>query len=859
MIEKVNIVAAASVTWVDGAAVAAVLMAVVIGYRFGGFHVLAKVFGYLVSIIAAGFLAGPVVNWLDAQTQIAARLGGTMKSYLDLPPEVHAISVADLPPELLAGVTDQMALPAPVVEQLSRQMASFAAAGADRSIGDMLGDLAARGLLQAVAFVVIAVAIASVVGRLAVLLTRQLERVPFAAKTNRLAGAGLSLVATVAGIALFFGLISPLLTIAPTGGVTQAILNSRVGSWLEPVHRRALAVVLYGAGPATPDDIAREPKPPADLVEIGFRVGVAPDPDSDVLMVAGGPGPGGMILVREPGSVQPAPAAAILDVPDAPPALFHFGDGGHVTRLEWAGWTLEFANHTESSVDMILEHPDGTRESYPDMPYEPPVDPLGPTSRLPSLGPSVAHAGSLAEMDSEEIRRLLRTTATAVGGVACTVGLISAAGTGGTLTPLVIYGCGSHFINVVSTLTGQSDLEEVTVAIDATTCGYGDIPACVALAFDRLAAMYPERRAVYANLTVSGLVVDRETQEPLDSTIVRVQTTAGRPVGSGYPEYQAYRGARYVGGQAGTAATNRWGTFEIRDIEDGAYTVEIERRGYVSQHYRMAVLPDRVRIVDAASGRQILDQDWRDIGLVRLLPAMEKIDQTFDGTWYALSAATSAVCGPRLFWLEVSDSEVGGQALIGQPPAGNWRAHDGPTHSMRGSVDAAGHLTARFLDEDEDIGTFSVQIHLVGAPDQDAPLVFATGGTWQTADGCSGSFTLMQWRPEGPFDGDWFGRAEDTTGDPDCGGGTMSLRITGSQVKGGAMADMGYGLDITATVQTDGRLVGGFADGSYDTATFSGQLQATEGTGSGTWQSEEGCGGTFTLSQHFPPFPPQSP
>lgn len=721
--------AAVGLNGFDVAFAVVVLAAVVMGYRLGGAGMVAKLAGYVLSIVLAGRLSGPLVDWADGQAGIVARLGHRIGSSLPMPPEVGSIPAGGFSPDLINSVADQLPLPAPLIEQLSRQMASLTAGAASQSLSELLVGLVARSLLQAAAFLLIATVVALVIRRLAAALTRLLERIPVAAKTNRLVGAALSLGAAVVAIALLLGLIAPVLALGPTGAAARALQGSRVAAWLQPVHSRVLGLLLNGGGlTGGRGGEARSPRQPMTPAEAGLRVGIVTDPDSDALAVAAVPNGNGMVLLKGPDASAPWPAAAILQAPGGPPGLFHFGAGGHVTALESAGWTVRFANHTDSTVDITLQQPDGATTTFPGMPYERLAAPPAATrSWLPSLGPAVAHAEALSGLDSDEVKLILRSTGTAIGGASCTLSLISATGTAGALTPLAVVGCGSHFINVISTLTDTSDLGVVSTAMDDVSCRFGDIPSCVSSGLGKLADLLPDWKAVYEHLTVSGQAFDAESQAPLDGILVRVRTTSGRLVGTGHPEYRAYSGPRYVGGEAGTAITNRWGTFEIRDIDDGAYTIEISKQGYVTQIYRMAVLPDRVKIVNAASGRQILDQDWRDIGLVRLLPALEKASDLYDGVWS--------------------------------------------------------------------------------------------------------------------------GRAEDNTGDPDCGGGGLRLEISGTQVAGGADADAGYTLRIHATVSENGQLEGGFAAGAYDSATFSGQLDAADGTGSGTWRSDEGCGGTFTLTR----------
>lgn len=236
-----------TINGLDAAFAVAALAAVVIGYRRGSTRLIAKVVGYGLSFILAGSFSGPAVDWLEKQSGMVTRFGSNIGSWLHLPPEFDSIPVGAFSPDLITNVGDQLPLPAPMLEQLSRQMEALAAKGVGGTIGDTLSGMVAHSLLQASAFVVIMLIVSFVVGLLARLLTRGLDQVPVVAKVNRLLGAALSLVVVIIGIALLIGLAAPVVSLTPGGVAAQTLRTSQVALWLQPLYTAVLGPLLNGS------------------------------------------------------------------------------------------------------------------------------------------------------------------------------------------------------------------------------------------------------------------------------------------------------------------------------------------------------------------------------------------------------------------------------------------------------------------------------------------------------------------------------------------------------------------------------------------------------------------------------------
>jgi len=95
-----------------------------------------------------------------------------------------------------------------------------------------------------------------------------------------------------------------------------------------------------------------------------------------------------------------------------------------------------------------------------------------------------------------------------------------------------------------------------------------------------------------------------------------------------------------------------------------------------------------------------------------------------------------------------------------------------------------------------------------------------------------------------PYDGVWNGHAVSTSGGPGCGTADFTMTIVDSRITGWAEDSWGDTYDLSGTVDATGHITMGIADGDDNVATYSGQLG--DASGSGTWQDDEGCSGTWS-------------
>lgn len=119
-------------------------------------------------------------------------------------------------------------------------------------------------------------------------------------------------------------------------------------------------------------------------------------------------------------------------------------------------------------------------------------------------------------------------------------------------------------------------------------------------------------------------------------------------------------------------------------------------------------------------------------------------------------------------------------------------------------------------------------------------------GTWGMS--CAGiSAVISRAGGEGedvhPYDGVWDGHAVTTSGGGWCGTADFTMIIVDSQITGTAEDSWGDTYDLSGTVDATGHITMGVADSGDCFAIYSGQL--TGSTGSGTWEDDEECSGTW--------------
>lgn len=80
-----------------------------------------------------------------------------------------------------------------------------------------------------------------------------------------------------------------------------------------------------------------------------------------------------------------------------------------------------------------------------------------------------------------------------------------------------------------------------------------------------------------------------------------------------------------------------------------------------------------------------------------------------------------------------------------------------------------------------------------------------------------------------------------------CGDASGTMTVTDSRVSGMVATTTGNALGLTGSVDSNGRIVGGFALGDEVEVSFEGTISAA--SGSGTWRSNYGCTGTWSADR----------
>lgn len=608
-------------SWVDAVLAALVLGAAVSGYRKGLAAAALALGKWLLSLFLAGRLAAVLAGLAYARWQVADRLLERLNALSLVPAEAAQQPADSITLAAVNQAAHALGLPA-AAAPISRRILTTAQMRPEGTVAEVIAEAVTMTALEALGFGVALAVLLSVFGWLAGRLARRCaNRKPD--RLNRALGGGTAAVAAVLAIVVLAGQVLPLLALsqAATGGAAP---TGRLAGWLAPVQEVAAAVAFGTADPGLA--ISRND---------GLRVLLVDNPDSPVTLAAADRDGAVMVLLHRPGGDPLQIEHVILQGPDGPAGLFHLGPDGKVAALEAAGHRLTFANYTATTVDVALHHPDGRVEEWPAAPYAPGGQPADQKRALNPLGPGVAYAGAasgsrvqflsngggglLSSRDPLEIRLILTTTATFIGGASCTAALIGAAGTGGALSPLAAIGCTSHLITsavAIGSLVGDAPepLTQVPTVLDAELCGLGDIGSCAAVVLNKIAELMPSWQVVYTRPTLTLQVLDKLTGDPILWAPVTVYDQAGKQVFASRTDWHAPRLRINIPPR---------GVFSYRNMSDGSYRFVVAKPGYTAAEYTMEVRPDRIRIHAQGVARPVLDQDWRDLGGVFLRISLE--------------------------------------------------------------------------------------------------------------------------------------------------------------------------------------------------------------------------------------------
>jgi len=80
-----------------------------------------------------------------------------------------------------------------------------------------------------------------------------------------------------------------------------------------------------------------------------------------------------------------------------------------------------------------------------------------------------------------------------------------------------------------------------------------------------------------------------------------------------------------------------------------------------------------------------------------------------------------------------------------------------------------------------------------------------------------------------------------------CGEATGTMTVTNNSIGGSVLSSNGFTLQIDGTASDNGKVVGGFAQGSNTIATFSGSFSGT--SGSGAWEDNFDCVGAWSAEK----------
>lgn len=234
---------AGALNWVDAALLAFMVASIMFGYLRGFIRTVVGLCSYLVAMVVAGRYAAPALEWIDGHLGLTARLGAVFRQYVHLPADIAAAPIANVPLEAVRTQLDQLPLPPSYRTALVQQMVGTLGADPARSFADWLTNQMVAGVLKAVTFLLLVVAMVWVLHILARAVSGLLDAIPLAGGLNRLLGAATGGIVAALTAALILGLSAPLLSLPGVSALAAEIgtaataphflgLYDWLGNWL---------------------------------------------------------------------------------------------------------------------------------------------------------------------------------------------------------------------------------------------------------------------------------------------------------------------------------------------------------------------------------------------------------------------------------------------------------------------------------------------------------------------------------------------------------------------------------------------------------------------------------------------------
>jgi uncharacterized membrane protein required for colicin V production len=217
--------------WLDWVLVILLVFSFVYGYQRGLVGLLAGLLAYFLALFIAGRYTAPLVEWLERSYETTSKLADTLSHHVNLPAEANQIPAQAIPWEKVV-LWFSLPLPQEYKVQLAKKVEAWSASGAQVSVADFLFNEVATGILSAAVFLVLAGVTGYVLAYAGKLISEYMSSLPLLGFGNRAFGAVAGLLATGSFMAVFFSVVTPLLSLKMFSSIAGAMSGSKVAEWL---------------------------------------------------------------------------------------------------------------------------------------------------------------------------------------------------------------------------------------------------------------------------------------------------------------------------------------------------------------------------------------------------------------------------------------------------------------------------------------------------------------------------------------------------------------------------------------------------------------------------------------------------
>lgn len=209
-----------ALTALDWAIVGLLLLAVVTGWVRGIVRVLLGFLSFLIAVMIAGRLTGPVVGWMDRMWNVTARL---------------AEGIADRTArsgETLSASLDRVAIPAPYKDSLLEDVVRASAEAGDLPAVELAARQIAEGAATAICFILLVIVLTAALRWAGNLFADLVQSLPIVGLTDRALGAAALGAAAVLALNLLVIWVIPTLSLFGMQGLGELVSRSVTPSYL---------------------------------------------------------------------------------------------------------------------------------------------------------------------------------------------------------------------------------------------------------------------------------------------------------------------------------------------------------------------------------------------------------------------------------------------------------------------------------------------------------------------------------------------------------------------------------------------------------------------------------------------------